>query len=80
MHNVVDIRTRSSLYVTTHHPESDAPDRGPLIGVAMVLLTCGGWCQHLYTCYNEGSWEFLIVGAIVSPVGIVHGWITWLGW
>jgi hypothetical protein len=30
---------------------------GALLGIAIVLLTFAGWCQHLYTCFNEGLWD-----------------------
>lgn len=53
---------------------------GALPGIALVLLTFAGWCQHLYTCFNEGLWGFLIAGAILSPIGIIHGWAIWFGW
>jgi hypothetical protein len=49
-----------------------------LYGVFVALVT-GGWLQHLYTCFNEGYWGFLIAGAIFFPIGIIHGWGIWLG-
>jgi hypothetical protein len=53
---------------------------GALLGIAIVLLTFAGWCQHLYTCFNEGLWGFMIVGAILSPIGVIHGWGVWFVW
>lgn len=55
------------------------------MGVGAVLWACflvaavGGWAQHLYTCFTEESWGFLIAGALFFPVGIIHGWGIWLG-
>jgi len=46
---------------------------------AFWLLCVGGWFQHLYTCFNEHYWGFLIAGAIFFPVAIIHGWGIWLG-
>jgi hypothetical protein len=53
---------------------------GALPGIVLVLLTSAGWCQHLYTCFNEGRWGFMIAGAILSPIGVMHGWGVWIGW
>ena len=46
---------------------------GQLSALLAGLLGLAGWCQHLYTCFNEKLWSFLIAGAIVFPVGIIHG-------
>jgi hypothetical protein len=43
------------------------------------LLAFAGWLQHLYTCFNEHLWGFLIAGAIFFPIGVIHGWGIWLG-
>jgi len=50
-----------------------------LLGVAFFLLAIGGWFQHLYTCFNERLWGFLIAGAIFFPIAVIHGWGIWLG-
>ena len=55
-----------------------------LVGGAVVLFFSGSafaaWCQHLYTCFNERLWGFLIAGAIFFPIAIVHGIGIWFGW
>jgi hypothetical protein len=53
-----------------------------LIGLYVVIVVAAfaGWCQHLYTCFNEHYWGFLIAGAIFFPVAVVHGWGIWFGW
>ena len=53
---------------------------GQLSALLAGLLGLAGWCQHLYTCFNQKLWGFLIAGAIFFPVGIIHGWGIWLGW
>ena len=50
-----------------------------ILGVLFVLALIGGWLQHLYTCFNERLWGFLIAGAIFFPIAIIHGWGIWLG-
>ena len=65
------------------HREGSTKDGGrdgALPGIALVLLTFAGWCQHLYTCFNDGHWEFLIAGAVMSPIGIINGWGIWFAW
>ena len=53
---------------------------GAVPGIALVLLTFAGWSQHLYTCFHEGHWEFLIAGAVMTPIGIINGWGIWFAW
>lgn len=48
---------------------------GLLIGLGVLA----GWINHLYVCFTEQMWGFLIAGAIFFPVGVVHGWGLWLG-
>jgi hypothetical protein len=52
---------------------------GALVGVAISLACVGAWFQHLYTCFNEHLWGFLIAGAIFFPVAIIHGFGIWFG-
>jgi hypothetical protein len=51
---------------------------GGSVGIAIGLLALGGWLQHLYTCFTQGLWGFLIAGAVFFPVGVIHGWES--GW
>lgn len=53
-----------------------------LIGTAWIglfIILFAAWCQHLYTCFNEHYWGFLIAGAIFFPVAIIHGFGIWFG-
>ena len=52
---------------------------GCLFFGGIFLLSFAGWCQHLYTCFNERLYGFLIAGAIFFPVAVIHGWGIWLG-
>jgi hypothetical protein len=52
---------------------------GNLFGVLAGFVAFAGWLQHLYTCFNEHLWGFLIAGAICFPVAIIHGWGIWIG-
>ncbi len=48
-------------------------------GIAISLTLMAAWFQHLYTCFTEETWGFLIAGAIMFPVAIVHGFGIWFG-
>lgn len=35
------------------------------------------WFNHIFTCFSEGMWGFLIAGALFFPIGILHGMWLW---
>jgi hypothetical protein len=35
------------------------------------------WFYHVFTCFAEGLWGFLIAGALLFPIGILHGMYLW---
>ena len=43
------------------------------LGIGFLLLIFGSWLTHLYVCFTEEAWGFLIAGAIFFPIGIIHG-------
>jgi hypothetical protein len=52
------------------------------MGYLILLLTLSGWVlsswvTHLIVCFNEGSWGFLIAGAIFFPIAVIHGTWSW---
>ena len=47
--------------------------------VVLGFFAFGGWLQHLYTCFTDDRWGFLIAGALFFPIGIIHGWGIWFG-
>ena len=46
-----------------------------IVGLALRGL----WLTHVVTCLMAGSWGFLIAGAIIFPIAIVHGAMILLG-
>ena len=52
---------------------------GNFLGFLLLMGIVAGWLNHLYVCFTEQMWGFLIAGAIFFPVGVVHGWGLWLG-
>ena len=58
----------------TSHKSSQENDIGPLIGLVCFLA----WLTHIFTCFGQGLWGFLVAGAIFFPIGILHGLYLWL--
>jgi len=46
-------------------------------GICLTLF--GAWLTHVVTCLAAGLWGFLVAGAILFPIAIVHGIGIWLG-
>lgn len=44
-----------------------------------LLLPLSAWLTHVFTCLHDERWGFLIAGAIMFPIAIVHGFGIWLG-
>lgn len=48
-----------------------------LVGIAIGLLCLAAWFNHIFTCFGERLWGFLIAGALFFPIGIIHGIWLW---
>lgn len=48
---------------------------GSLVGIAALAA----WITHVVVCLSAGKWGFLIAGALVFPIGIIHGVGIWFG-
>jgi hypothetical protein len=46
---------------------------GYIIGLACFFA----WLTHVFTCFAQGLWGFLVAGAIMFPIGILHGFYLW---
>ncbi len=49
------------------------------IAVIFGLACLAAWFTHLYVCFNGNRWGFLIAGALVFPIAIIHGVGIWFG-
>ncbi len=49
-----------------------------VIGV-IGLSGVPAWFTHVVRCINTEEWIFLLAGAIMAPIGIIHGWGIWCG-
>ena len=50
--------------------------------VATVLTIVGlipAWITHVVSCINNQQWIFLLAGAIMWPIGVIHGFGIWFG-
>lgn len=47
-----------------------------IFGLFVTLTLVAAWFNHIFTCFSEGLWGFLLAGAIFFPIGIFHGF--WL--
>ena len=48
-----------------------------LIGLSLVWFAA--WITHVVTCILAHEWLFMIIGALVAPIGVVHGVMIWMG-
>lgn len=47
--------------------------------ILLYLAFFAAWLTHIITCLIGAKWGFLIAGAIAFPIGIIHGFLIWLG-
>lgn len=46
----------------------------------IIVIACiASWITHVVVCLSAGKWGFLIAGALVFPIAIIHGFGIWLG-
>jgi hypothetical protein len=45
----------------------------------LVAVFFAAWITHIITCLSGQIWGFLIAGAIMFPIGIIHGIGLWFG-
>jgi len=46
-------------------------------GILMTLLA--SWLTHIVYCLSAAKYLGLLIGAVIYPVGIVHGAFIWMG-
>lgn len=50
------------------------------LGWMAIVLTCiAAWLTHIVVCIKASTWLLLIAGAILAPIGVVHGIGVWFG-
>ena len=48
-----------------------------MFGFLAAITLFVAWLTHIFTCFSDGLWGFLIAGAIMFPIGIFHGIYLW---
>jgi len=44
-----------------------------------IIGAIPAWITHVVVCIQEKEFLFLLVGALVWPVGVIHGVGVWFG-
>lgn len=47
--------------------------------IAFAIACVAAWLTHVFVCLSDAAWGFLIAGAIMFPVAIIHGFGIWFG-
>ena len=50
-----------------------------LFGISIMVWLVAAWLTHVVVCLKTASWGFLIAGAIMFPVAVIHGTGAWFG-
>lgn len=58
--------------------EKGSIDPGLLV-VILLIWSIASWLTHVIVCLSEEAWGFLIAGAIMFPIAIIHGTGVWFG-
>ena len=45
----------------------------------LVFWAIGSWLTHIIFCLKSAQYVLLVAGAIVAPVGMIHGTGLWFG-
>lgn len=52
---------------------------GCILQIFFYLAIIAAWLTHIFVCFTEGHWGFLIAGALFFPIAIIHGIGIWFG-
>lgn len=50
-----------------------------LFMLAIGITSVAAWLTHIIVCLRDGEWGFLIAGALLFPIAIIHGIGCWFG-
>lgn len=51
-----------------------------LLSIGLVVWVAAAWLTHVVVSIQSAKWLLLLVGAVMFPVGCVHGTGVWFGW
>lgn len=49
------------------------------LGFTIIIWIIAAWFTHIIVCLDEEKWGFLIAGAIMFPIAVIHGTGAWFG-
>jgi hypothetical protein len=52
---------------------------GNAVGLVTSLIGLAAWVTHVVICIQAQAWILLVIGVVFFPVGVVHGFMIWLG-
>ena len=52
---------------------------GFLVLICLALSVFAAWFTHIYSTVKLGHYAFLALGLIIPFIGIIHGYLVWLG-
>ena len=47
--------------------------------LSIIGWMISSWLTHIVVCFKDGSWGFLIAGALLVPIAWLHGTGVWFG-
>lgn len=50
-----------------------------LLYISLALAGAGGMATHLINTIKDEQYFLLTFGLLFPPVGVIHGWLIWLG-
>lgn len=50
-----------------------------LVPTLFFAALAAAWVTHVIACIAMQAWVILIVGALLAPIGIIHGFAIWFG-
>ena len=50
-----------------------------VLTLAMFAWLIASWLTHVVVCLGAAKWGFLIAGAILFPIAVIHGTGIWFG-
>ena len=50
---------------------------GSIFYFVFMMTIIAAWFTHIFFCFAAGLWGFLVAGAIMFPIAIVHGFWVW---
>jgi hypothetical protein len=45
----------------------------------LCFTSLAAWLTHVFVCLSAGAWGFLVAGALIFPIAIIHGVGLWFG-